>query len=270
MGNNRLETGTGNKTDGQKGMGTSAGSERVNSAKTHPLLEFTTRYPEAPGAPLGSSPRQLTHKCGGKNGTRSERLIAKYRLCGTDKVSPPSHKVRAKTPPASETVALVASRLAIEAYDPQRAVDQAMELLWAADSATQAASQEHDLLLAVFELDEAEWETRLKEYQGDLRILAERFECTYIQVTFTLNQLFRSRTETEATRRQQFLGLVQYAYDQGLRLYSKTGESLEISRHTAQLWLDYEELDILTIRWLVVARQRQIAQVKAKCARKRV
>jgi hypothetical protein len=195
-------------------------------------------------------------------------MMAKIRLCGTERVSPPVCKLALKTPLDPGTLATIASRLAVlkEMGNAVIAVDQAIQLYRAAETGSAAEKQERALLEGVFDLDEQEWEERIAEYEGDLRILAERYAETFLDVEFVMHNLFRNRSETDATRREHFVELVRFAQDTGHRLYSREGESMEVSEAKAASWLADEEINVLTCRWLVVARQRQIGACRREAA----
>jgi hypothetical protein len=231
--------------------------------KTGPVMAAATRYPDDGKSYQASL---ATGKLG-RSG-KTARMMAKIRLCGTETVSPPVCKIPFKAPLDPGTLAKIASRLAVlrEMGNVVIAVDQAIELFRAAETGSAAEKQERALLEGVFELDEPEWEAQITQYEGDLRILAARYEKTFLDVDFILQNLFRNKSETDQTRREKFVELVRFAQAAGHRLYSETGESLEVSEARATTWLAQEEINVLTCRWLVVARQRQIGECRREAA----
>jgi hypothetical protein len=181
---------------------------------------------------------------------------------------PPASKVVVKADLSPEMIAKIASRLAGDQpeCDEHEVVEKAIKLLRAAEVGSLTEKQERKLLEGLFERDETEWEADLAHYEGDLRLLAERYEQTFFEVDFVLRQLFRNKCETGGSRCEKFLALVRHAQSAGHRLYSASGESLEVSGEKAQGWLEAEEIDALTCRWLVVARQRQIGEIRRAAA----
>ena len=197
-------------------------------------------------------------------------IIAKCRLCGTETTRPPLEKVFYPTEADTVAIAKLASRMTHEkgGCDPCQAVMRATQILFAARSAHLSKDQERSLVEGLFDLDEAEWERLVESYCGGLKALANLFERILIQMETVLHNLFRNKTETADQRRTKFIELIEFANTHGHRRYSETGVSLEVSPGLAAEWLDSGEIDLLICRWLVIARQKQIATLRRQASAK--